>query len=166
MSRRVSGLSDTHAAHARRVIIKDAHNMVRNKNRVHYSQGPERFMGIERELTHLKNQYPIRCDCSSTMTWMLWDAMARPYGVRDLVNHANWHAGYTGTMINGGKVVHYKKNLKVGDGIFYGWQSHGVPEHVATYIGGGLVFSHGSEGGPYILEVDYRKDRVAMRRYI
>jgi hypothetical protein len=90
MSRRVSGLSDAHAAHARRVIIKNAHNMVANKGRVHYSQGPDRWMGINRHLTHLRNQYPTRCDCSSTATWMLWDAMARPYGVRDLVNHASW----------------------------------------------------------------------------
>lgn len=166
MAQRVSGLSDAHAAHARRVIIKNAHNMVINKNRIHYSQEADRWMGINRQLTHLRNQYPTRGDCSSTATWMLWDAMARPYGVRDLINHTNYRSGYTGTMINGGKVVRHKENLKVGDCVFYGWQSPGVPEHVAIYIGGGLVFSHGSEGGPYILKVDYRPDRVAMRRYI
>lgn len=166
MARRVSGLSDAHAAHARRVIIKNAHNMVSNKLRVHYSQGSDRWMGIVRRLTHLHNQYPTRCDCSSTATWMLWDAMARPYGVRDLVNHADWKAGYTGTMQKGGKAVHSKANLKVGDCIFYGDQGGGITEHVAVYIGGGKVFSHGSEGGPYILPVDYRSDRRIMRRYI
>jgi len=140
--------------------------MVANKGRVHYSQGPMRWMGINQHLTHLKNEYPTRCDCSSTATWMLWDAMARPYGVRDLVNHASWRAGYTGTMINGGKAVLHKANLKIGDCIFYGWQSRGVPKHVAIYVGGGLVFSHGGESGPYILRIDYRPDRVAMRRYI
>jgi hypothetical protein len=38
--------------------------------------------------------------------------------------------------------------------------------HVATYIGGGLVFSHGGEGGPFKLGIDYRPDRCAIRRNI
>jgi cell wall-associated NlpC family hydrolase len=166
MGERVSGLSDAHAAHARAVILKDAKIMVANKGAVHYSQGSNRWEGIDHRCTHMRNTYPKHCDCSSTATWMLWDAMARPYGVRDLVNHANWRAGYTGTMINGGKAVLHKSNLKIGDCSFYGWQSRGVPKHVAIYVGGGRVFSHGSEGGPYFLPVDYRSDRVAMRRYI
>lgn len=166
MARRVSGLSDEHAAHARKVILKDAKNMVANKSIIHYSQKSDRWEGINTRRTHLTNTYPKHCDCSSTATWMLWDAMARPYGVRDLVNHANWKAGYTGTMQKGGKAVHSKSNLKVGDCIFYGDQGGGISEHVTVYVGGGMVFSHGSEGGPYFLPVDYRPDRRIMRRYI
>lgn len=166
MSRRVSGLSDEHAAHARRVILKDVKNMMADKRDIHYSQGSYRWSGINGHRTHMNNTFPRECDCSSTATWMLWDAMARPYGVRDLVNHANWKAGYTGTMQNGGKAVHSKNNLKVGDCIFYGDQGGGITEHVTIYVGGGMVFSHGSEAGPYILPVDYRSDRRIMRRYI
>lgn len=163
---RISGLSDEHAAHARRVILKDVKNMMAHKSIIHYTQGPSRFEGIVTKRTHLHNTFPKHCDCSATHTWLLWDAIARPYGVRDLVNHANWLAGYTGTMYKSGKAVKHDSNLKVGDGIFYGDQGGGIPEHVATYIGGGIVFSHGSEAGPYILRLDYRSDRRMSRRYI
>lgn len=166
MGDRVSGLSDAHAAHARAVILKDAKIMVARKGIIHYSQGTNRWEGITHRCTHMHGTFPRHCDCSSTATWMLWDAIARPYGVRDLVNHANWHAGYTGTMQHGGKAVKHKSNLKIGDCIFYGDQGGGVSEHVAIYVGGGRVFSHGSEGGPYFLPVDYRRDRRIMRRYI
>jgi cell wall-associated NlpC family hydrolase len=163
---RVSGLSDDHAAHARKLIVKAAHAMVANKGSVHYSQRPDRWAGIDKKLTISKGQYPKTCDCSSTHTWMLWDAIHRTYGVRDLVNGQNWKAGYTGTMYKRGKAVLHDRNLKVGDAIFYGYQGGGIPSHVATYIGGGKVFSHGSEGGPYILGIDYRSDRRMSRRYI
>ena len=166
MSRRISGLSDEHAAHARRIIIKDVHNMLLNKHAIHYSQGADRWEGIAHRCTHLHGTYPHHCDCSSTTTWLLWDAMGRPYGVRDLVNGTNWSRGYTGTQYNHGKQVKHDSNLKIGDLIFYGDQGGGVPEHVAMYIGGGMVFSHGSEGGPYILRLDYRPDRRQSRRYI
>jgi len=166
VSRRISGLSDEHAAHARRVILKDVKNMMAHKGSVHYSQNSNRWEGIVHRNTHLHNTFPRHCDCSSTTTWMLWDAMARPYGVRDLVNGANWNAGYTGTQYSHGKRVKHDSNLKVGDLIFYGDQGGGVPEHVAIYVGGGHVFSHGSERGPYILPLDYRPDRRQSRRYI
>jgi len=166
MSSRVSGLSDDHAAHARELILNAARLMMRHTGEIHYSQSPNRWEGINNHLTVIKGQFPRHCDCSSTATWMLWDAMARPYGVRDLVNGLNWRAGYTGTQYTKGKAVVHDKNLKVGDLIFYGNQGGGVPEHVAIYIGGGKVFSHGSEAGPYILGLDYRRDRRMSRRYI
>lgn len=140
--------------------------MVRNKNSIHYSQRGDRWEGIDNRCSHMKNTYPKHCDCSSTATWMLWDAIARTYHVHDIVNHANWKAGYTGTMYKSGKAVKHDSNLKIGDLIFYGTQAGGIPEHVAVYIGGGLVFSHGSEGGPYILRLDYRRDRRMSRRFI
>lgn len=166
MANRVSGLSDEHAAHARYLIKKAAHVMVEHKTVIHYSQGGDRWEGIAQHLTITKGQYPKHADCSSTATWMLWDGMHRPYGVRDLVNHANWRAGYTGSMYQNGLAVRHDANLKIGDLIFYGDQGGGIPEHVAVYIGGGMVFSHGSEGGPYILPLDYRHDRRMSRRYI
>lgn len=166
MSRRISGLSDEHAAHARRVIIKDVHNMMQHRAGIHYTQGFKRWEGIATRCTHLNNSFPHHADCSSTHTWLLWDAMARPYHVRDLVNHDQWKGGYTGTMYKSGKEVKHDSNLKIGDGIFYGNQGGGIPEHVATYIGGGMVFSHGGEAGPFILRLDYRSDRRMSRRYI
>lgn len=166
MSDRVSGLSDDHAAHARRLITRSTKAMVANKSIVHYSQRSDRWVGIDRRLTITKGEYPKTCDCSSTATWMLWDAMARPFGVRDLVNRANWNYGYTGSMYRNGKAVVHDENLKIGDLIFYGNQGGGIPSHVAVYVGGGKVFSHGSEGGPYILGLDYRSDRRMSRRYI
>jgi hypothetical protein len=142
--------------------------MLAHKGQVHYSQGRDRWEGIDHHLTHLNNTFPKHCDCSSTATWLLWDAIARTYGVRDLVNHAGWKAGYTGTMQGGGKQVKHDSNLLIGDCVFYGDQGGGISEHVAVYIGGGKVFSHGSEGGPYILPLDYRRDRRKNlnRRYI
>ena len=163
---RVSGLSDEHAAHARKQILKACHIMVANKQHVHYSQEANRWEGIHYKLSITKGEFPHHADCSSTAQWLLWDAMARPYGVRDLVSHSNWTGGYTGSQYKNGKRVVHDKNLKVGDLIFYGDQGEGVPEHVAVYVGGGKVFSHGSEGGPYILDIDYRDDRRMARRYI
>lgn len=140
--------------------------MLANKDAVHYSQGANRWEGIRDRDTHLRGTYPKHCDCSSTATWMLWDAIARSYHVHDIVNHAEWTAGYTGSMYQNGVLVKHDSNLKIGDLIFYGDQGGGIPEHVAVYIGGGHVFSHGGEGGPYILPLDYRRDRRMSRRYI
>jgi hypothetical protein len=166
MGERVSGLSDEHAAHARHLIIMQANLMVRNRDRIHYSQGPNRNVGIRQHLSIVRGQYPTTCDCSSTAYWQLWDAMARPYGTRDLVAHNHWLTCYTGSMYKNGKAVVHDANLKVGDLIFYGVQGGGVPEHVATYIGGGKVFSHGGEFGPVLASLDYRSDRRMSRRYI
>lgn len=167
MSERVSGLNDVHAAHARELIAKAAHLMVLHKDAVTYSQESNRMVGIREQLTVIKLQFPRTCDCSSTAKWMLWDAMARPYGVRDLVSHQHWDGGgWTGNMYQNGKRVVHDSNLKIGDLIYYGDQGGGVPKHVAVYLGGGVVFSHGSQGGPYFLGIDYRNDRRMSRRYI
>lgn len=166
MATRVSGLSSKHAAHSRALIIKAAKAMVAHKNSIHYSQRADRWVGIDRRMTITLGQFPTTCDCSSTAQWMLWDAMARPYNVRDLVSRSNWRAGFTGSQYKNGKAVVHDENLKIGDLLFYGDQGGGVPEHVTVYVGGGKVFSHGSEGGPYILGMDYRGDRRMSRRYI
>lgn len=172
MSTRVSGLSDEHAAHARSLLVKSAALMVAYKTRIHYSQGANRQVGVRQHLTVTRRQFPTSCDCSSTTWWMLWDAIHRTYNVRDLVcntTHPEWNPNglvYTGSMYTHGKAVVHDSSLKIGDLIFYGDQGGGVPEHVAMYVGGGKVFSHGSEGGPYILDLDYRGDRRMARRYI
>jgi hypothetical protein len=171
MSNRVSGLSDDHAAHARSLIVLQARTMVAHKGEIHYTQKYPRQEGLRNHLTITKGQFPKHADCSSTAYWMLWDAIHRNYGVRDLVCHVDWNPNgliYTGSQYKHGKRVVHDSNLKIGDLIFYGDQGGGIPEHVAVYVGGGKVFSNGSEGGPYILDIDYRGDRRrdCMRRFI
>lgn len=166
MSGSVSGLSDAHRAHARKLIVLAARTMVAHKNSINYSQEANRNVGIRNKLTITKGEFPKTCDCSSTAYWMLWDAMHRPYDVRDLVAHNNWITSYTGSQYKNGKAVVHDANLKIGDLIFYGNQGGGIPEHVCVSLGGRLVFSHGSMGGPYLLDLDYRDDRRMSRRYI
>ena len=169
MSTRVSGLSDEHAAHARSLIHRQAEMMIKHKDEIRYSQGADRMVGVRNKLTIIQGEFPRTCDCSSTAYWMLWDAMHRPYSVRDLVCHVGWNPNgviYTGTQYQHGIPVVHDENLKIGDLIFYGTQGGGIPEHVAIYVGGGMVFSHGSMGGPYILPLDYRSDRRMSRRFI
>src|ERR1700752_518069 len=169
MTKRVSGLSDEHAAHARKLIVKQASMMVAHKDQVAYSQGGNRMVGVRRKLSIVKGKYPHTCDCSSTAYWMHFDAVHRPFGIRDLLCHAGGNPNatiYTGTMYRNGKPVQHDSNLKIGDLIFYGDPGGGIPEHVAVYIGGGKVFSHGSMGGPYILNMYYRPDRRMAKRYI
>lgn len=166
MTGSVSGLSVEHRQHARDLIIMQAHMMIAHKSEITYSQEANRNVGIREKLTITRGEFPKTCDCSSTAYWMVWDAIARPYGVRDLVAHNHWVTCYTGSQYKNGKAVIHDKNLKIGDFIFYGDQGGGVPKHVAVYVGSGKVFSHGSSGGPYILDLDYRKDRRMSRRYI
>jgi cell wall-associated NlpC family hydrolase len=81
-----------------------------------------------------------------------------PHKIKDVVNGANWNYGYTGTQLNHGKPVRKWAHKRVGDLIHY-------RGHVAIYIGGGLVVSHGSEAGPLICRWNYRPV-IAIRRYI
>jgi hypothetical protein len=160
----VSGLSARHRARARQLVVRGAALLLANPAAVHYTQGAERWEGIARQLLIARGQYPEHGDCSSTATWLLWNALGRAYGVRDVVNGAHWRAGYTGTMLEHGKLVHHEGNVQVGDLAIYG---RGFPgEHVAVCLGGGVVFSHGSEAGPFKLPLHYRPDLMAIRRYI
>lgn len=162
----VSGLSTEHRAHARKIIAQDAARCYANRGRIHYTQGGSRWQGISSRRSAIRNTYPNYADCSSLATWLLWDAMHRPYGTRDLVNNTRWLYGYTGSMYRRGKAVTKLSSVKIGDLVFYGNQGGGIPSHVAIAIGGGRVLSHGSESGPLILNIDYRGDRRMIRRYI
>jgi cell wall-associated NlpC family hydrolase len=162
----VSGLSDHHRAQCRGWVLHAAELMLRHPASVHYTQGGDRWSAIRDELLPWKGEYLRRGDCSSTATWMLWLGLGHHFGLPDHVNGQLWRAGYTGTLVNHGKGVAHDENLKVGDLVFYGDQGAGVPEHVAVYTGGGYVFSHGSDAGPFKLALDYRGDRGPWRRYI
>lgn len=131
---------------------------------VHYTQGVRRWDGIRLGLRSMRGEFPRYADCSSFTTWCAWNALTGVGGMDfpDVVNGAGWAAGYTGTQAMHGRVVSLDA-LEVGDLVFYGraWP-YG---HVAGYVGGGKVISHGSEGGPYLLPVRYRSDVSHARRY-
>lgn len=160
----VSGLSEDHRRHARMRILQGASLMLSHPNACHYTMGARRWDGIDRGLLVREGRFPFYSDCSSSATWLIWNAIHVSYGCRDTVNDLGWRAGYTGTACQGGRTVEHDKNLMVGDFIFYG---NGPPyHHVAVYIGGGYIFSHGSEAGPHKTVLDYRGDRGISKRYI
>jgi cell wall-associated NlpC family hydrolase len=97
-------------------------------------------------------------DCSSFATWLYWLADAPDPNGRGYDGF-----GYTGTLCRQGRRVSILE-LQPGDLVFYG---RGAPwGHVAIYVGGGKVVSHGSEGGPYLLPVRYRGDVGEARSYL
>jgi hypothetical protein len=136
-----------------------------HKGAVHYTMGPERWQGIAHELRAAAGRYPTQADCSAMYTWAMWNALTHVFGsdVADVVNGAAWRGGYTGTLLSHGWGVSMGA-LEVGDAVIYG---NGFPgEHVAMYVGGGCVLSHGSDAGPFLLPVRYRGDVMQARRYI
>lgn len=160
----VSGLSRAHQRQARALVKRACARLLADPNDVHYTQGPDRWDGINhRKGIRKAGFWPFRGDCSSTATWVLWRALHVAFGVRDVVNGTDWRAGYTGTMLAHGQVVDPDK-AKAGDLALYGYG--GTGEHVAVCLGDGTVMSHGSEGGPYRLPLRYRPDLMSVRRYI
>lgn len=157
-----SGLSLKRRAKARQMVEQACRLMLAHKDQVHYAQDwVARWEGIHDGLLAWKGQYPKHSDCSSSSTWILWQAYHH-FGLRDKLNGTDWKSGYTGTLSRFGKTIH--GTPKVGDLVFYG---SGWPyEHVAVSLGGRLVFSHGSEPGPYLLDIDYRPDRKLVKRYL
>ena len=162
----MSGLNAARRVLVRRRIKRAALLGVRNRQRIHYTQGSQRWNYIARKVRAYKGEVPNYGDCSAYATGLYWDACLRYIrsGVikRDFINGAGWKAGYTGTQIQHGKRVLGRR--QVGDLVFYAG-STGVINHVAIYIGGGKVVSFGSEPGPLLLPVNYRT--VAQtRRYL
>lgn len=135
-----------------------------NAPAVHYTQGPSRWQGIDNHLRAWRGQYPNYADCSSYATWCLWQGLGH-FHLDDIVNGADWRAGYTGTMLQHGRTV--RGRLKVGDCVIYG-QPGSTGAHVAIVVDSRarLVVSHGSEGGPYLIAYNYRGDIQSIRRYI
>lgn len=162
MSLTYSKLDAEDRAKAREMVAQACHLMLRHPAEVHYTQEwVARWEGIAKGLRAYKGDYPRHSDCSSSATWILWQPYHH-FGLPDKINGTGWKSGYTGTLSQHGKRVY--GTPKVGDLVFYGG---GWPyEHVAVSLGGRRVFSHGSEGGPYLLDIDYRADRRQVRRFI
>lgn len=157
----VSGLSERHRKEAVNGVLQAAVLGLHHAPSIHYTQGPGRWEGIDRRRIASKGQFPFNADCSSFGGWCYWNGLYVRGGHSDIVNGEHWLGGYTGTMLQHGVAVH---SPIPGDAIIYGTSWPG--EHVAIYTGGGLVISHGSEGGPYLLNWRYRSDVLSVRRYI
>ena len=147
---------------AQNLVLRGARLMLANPAAVHYTQDSRRWQGIANRLLVRDNRYPGYSDCSSAATWLLWNALAVPFGMADVVNGQRWTAGYTGTMLQHGRAVS-AASAQVGDLVIYGSGAPGA--HVTVCLGGGMVFSHGSEAGPFKLALRYRQDVLSVRRY-
>jgi cell wall-associated NlpC family hydrolase len=136
---------------------------------LHYSQEARpRWEGIAKHRNSRLGQYPKVADCSSFVTWCLWNAQQLKFGLGDIVNGAGWTGGYTGTLRSHGQPVQHVANLLRGDLVHYG---PGSGSHVAIIIskpGAGVptVASWGDEGGPFRENYNYRSDIAQFRRYI
>jgi hypothetical protein len=159
----MAALSAAQYDQERSAAVQAAVVALRNAPAVHYTQDARRWDGINRGLLGARGQFPSFADCSSFVTWCLWNGM-RLHNLPDTVNGTGWHSGYTGTQLRHGSRVSSERAIVPGDLAFYG---SGWPgKHVVICIGGGLVISHGSEAGPLKLALHYRTDLMEIRRYI
>lgn len=166
-----SGLSKPHRIHARDRTVHAWKLGYDHRSQISYTQKAPRWEGIAKHCDASKGQFPRNADCSAFVTWGLWNGLYLPYQCKDNVNGENWTGGgYTGTLLEHGKLVHHWVNAQRADVVIYG--SGGTGEHTAGVAGirksDGkiMVFSHGSEAGPFYLPYDYRKDIMCIRRYI
>ena len=140
-------------------IGMDALVKQRQKGLMHYTQTAARMTIVRKHLIPPFGTKVIWEDCSSAVTGLYF--MAGLHDPNDL--HYSGY-GYTGTLGVHGKKVYTAK--RVGDLVFYGvnpW--HHVACVYSVGEGGTKVWSHGHEGGPVILPIDYRSDRDQVRRY-
>lgn len=154
---------------ARRAAVDAAWLGYNHRDRIHYTQGNDRWQGIRDTRYSRKDEYPNYADCSAFCTWCLWNGLHVLFSKPDVVNGADWKAGYTGTMLSHGKVISKLSNVRWADCVLYGTRGT-AGKHVAICVGvknGKLmVISHGSEGGPYYVPYNYRSDIIEIRRYI
>jgi hypothetical protein len=128
-----------------------------------YTQGPGRWV-IAQGFNPDTGVMFRSGDCSGFATAVVKYALN---GGPDIVNGADWQAGYTGTMrVHGERVT--SGQYQPGDCAIYGG---GTGSHVVVcYRAGNAATarwaSHGSAGGPYSVDLHYRPDTVEVRRYI
>lgn len=157
--------NETPGHRQRRLIVAAALALYAVATHVHYTQGSWRMTIVRRKLRPPFVGTEIWEDCSSSVTG--YYCVADAPDPNDLGYNGQ---GYTGTLITHGREVTLDQ-AQPGDLVFY--RSPSFPQfpyaHVAVYIGGGRVISHGSEAGPRIELVDYRTGshgRVGIRSYV
>jgi hypothetical protein len=136
-------------------LVQYAKDSINNEPRIHYSQN--------RPMTHLgvPPAEGFTCDCSGHSTGCYYEA-----GWPDPNGMGYNGSGYTGTLINNPKVT--GASFQVGDLAIYG-TSPSNTTHVVTCFQAGnnstsRWVSHGSEAGPYSVQLYYRSDLVAVVR--
>jgi hypothetical protein len=158
----VARLTPEQRASAQAVILHGARLLLEHTAQVHYTMDSRRWEGINDKRYVRDEEYPSWGDCSSTATWLYWNALFAHLGMGDVVNGENWKAGFTGTMLQHGRAVS-ESAVEVGDAVIYGTAAPG--KHVTVCIGGGMVVSHGGPDGPFKLPLRYRSDVLSIRRY-
>jgi cell wall-associated NlpC family hydrolase len=147
---------------ARERAVRAAMLGVKHRDQIVYTQNPPRWDGINRACRAFRGQFPRSADCSSFVTWCIWDALGGPKAGADRVNGANWRAGFTGTQTSHGRRVSVQ-DARPGDLVFYG--AGGSIGHVAILVDDNKVVSHGSNPGPMVLAANYRPI-VQIRSYL
>jgi hypothetical protein len=138
------------------VAVSTALYAASKAGQIHYTQSEDRMWGVRNRVR--PPRVPQYEDCASFVTWCYWVA-----GVSDPNGLGYNGEGWCGTLDAHGRRV---SDPAPGDLVFYGWGPLPAPGHVAIYVGGGKVVSHGSEAGPAVLSLDYRSDRGNVRRYV
>jgi cell wall-associated NlpC family hydrolase len=131
------------------------------------TSGALRWDGIVHRRIARAGQYPAYADCSSFVTWCLWNGLYLGINVGDVVNGAHWRAGFTGTMLQHGAAVSAGSALP-GDAVIYGRRGTSGA-HTAIVVRSRstpMVGPNDSEGGPFDLRYNNRSDVLPIRRYI
>ena len=146
-------------------IVRAAQVMIDNRDQIHYA-GPgsapriivKRMQGVRQGL-HLP-QFPKFEDCSSSVTWLYFQA-----GAPDPNGRRYDGQGFTGTLVRRGKSISLS-DAAPGDLVFYGDSSR--RSHVVCVMAGSgaaaRAFSHGSEESPSYVNIGYRPV-AEVRRY-
>lgn len=119
----------------RQIVVRAARLVYDHRYHHHYTQGGMRWQGINSHLRY--PHYPDYSDCSSFATWCYWLAIGNG---PDILNGMHWAAGNTGSQIQHGRRI-ARSDLQPADLVFYG----SPVGHVAVYVGGGRVVSHGHD---------------------
>ena len=169
----VSGLSRSQRIRARDRVIQAAELALANKDSMQYctpsdpEESARRWEGIVKDRRARRGEFPKHADCSSFVTWCLWNGLFLRFGLDDIVNGRSWTAGFTGTMLDHGKRVRKVGRLVPGDCVHYG---SGETAHVTMVLGRQngepMVASFGSDDCPCFTNYDYRDDVREFRRYI
>lgn len=138
----------------REKIVATAIYGYNHRDETDYSQGPHRMDFVRRIIKPPK--VPPFMDCSSFATWCYWVA-----GAKNPNGHVYNNNGYTGEMILDGRVVKFAA-CQPADLSFYGKPKIG---HVVVAIGHGMGVSNGSNAGPLLVPITYRKDLAEIRTY-
>jgi len=124
-------------AETRHWLLDVSMDVYHDRGSEHYTEGGQRWSGISGHVC--PTSAPPYSDCSSCTTWIYWTLFGNG---ADFINGESWKAGYTGTQIEHGvDVGTAEAGLAVGDLCFY---YHPIA-HVAIYVGGGMVVSHGAD---------------------